>query len=373
MPVFGVCQNGWVRRLPLLAGAVLALALYSGAANAQFAPFTGPAHTFGPAVPPAAPQTAPAPAPRERQASPAQASPAQPAAVAAPVMRDPHQSIPSVQQGRVPLALSARFSADGPYIPRSLQWRVFSARGDNTSSLTLVQESNDAYPVFALPAGEYVVHASYGMAGTTQRISLHSEPRKETLILPGGGLRVQGRVSDNLIPAHRLKFDVYEGSFLSRGGKALTGGRAERPPVVRNASPGDLVILPTGTYYVQSTFGEGNAVIQADVRIEAGRLTDATVHHRAAQITLKLVNTRGGEAIANTQWSVLTPGGDSIKESIGAFPSVVLSEGEYVAVARHDGKTYQENFRVQSARDREIEVVARPENQVVGQQPSRRN
>ena len=129
--------------------------------------------------------------------------------------------------------------------------------------------------------------------------------------------------------------------------------------MVRNAIPGDIVLLPAGVYYIESTYGEGNAVIQADVRIEPGRLTDATAHHRAAQITLKLVGVAGGEAIANTQWSVLTPGGDSIKESSGAFPSVVLAEGEYVAVARHDGRTYQRNFRVDSGRDREIEVLAR--------------
>jgi hypothetical protein len=171
---------------------------------------------------------------------------------------------------------------------------------------------------------------------------------------------LQGRVGEAVIPPQRLKFEVYEGSFLQRsGGASPTGGRAERPAVVRNAMAGDLVLLPAGTYYVQSTYGEGNAVIQADVRIEPGRLTDATVHHRAAQITLKLVNAAGGEAIANTQWSVLTPGGDSIKESIGAFPSVVLGEGDYVAVARHDGRTYQELFRVQSGLDREIEVLAK--------------
>lgn len=363
MHVIGVFRAGI--RLPL--PACLALLFLSGLATeapAQFAPFTGPAHSFGP--PPSA--SPPPPVTREQRPSPGTVQQQTQPAVPAPTMRDPHQSVPNVAQGRLPLALSARFTADGPYIPRSLHWRVFTARGENPASLTMVQESNDAYPVFALPPGEYIVHASYGMAGATTRISLLSEPRKETLIVSGGGLRIQGRVADNLIPAHRLKFDVYEGSFLARGGKPLTGGRAERPPVVRNASPGDLVILPSGTYYVQSTFGEGNAVIQADVRIEPGRLTDATVHHRAAQITLKLVNTRGGEAIANTQWSVLTPGGDSIKESIGAFPSVVLSEGEYVAVARHDGRTYQETFRVQSGRDREIEVLARPENQVTAPQ-----
>lgn len=353
----GVIRAG--SRLPL---AGLVLALLMGAATevpAQFAPFTGPATTFGPP-----PSVSPVPSQRERAPSPGSVQQQTSPSFANPNVRDPHPSVPNVAPGRLPLALSARFSADGPYIPRSMHWRVFSARNENPASLTLVQESTDAYPVFALPPGEYIVHASYGMAGATTRISLMSEPRKETLVVPGGGLRIQGRVNDNLIPAHRLKFDVYEGSFLARGGKPLTGGRAERPPVVRNASPGDLVILPAGTYYVQSTFGEGNAVIQADVRIEPGRLTDATVHHRAAQITLKLVNARGGEAIANTQWSVLTPGGDSIKESIGAFPSVVLSEGEYIAVARHDGRSYQETFRVQSGRDREIEVLASPENQI---------
>jgi hypothetical protein len=366
MPETGVIRASI--RLPLLAA--LALPLLANATSAQVSPFTGPATSFGPP-----PSASPAP-PRDRAPSPGTVEQKSQPTFANPNVRDPHPTVPSVAQGRLPLALSARFSADGPFIPRSLHWRVFTARNDSPSALTLVQESNDAYPVFALAPGEYIIHASYGMAGATTRISLLSEPRKETLIVPGGGLRIQGRVADNVIPSNRLKFDVYEGSFLARGGKPLTGGRAERPPIVRNAIPGDLVILPSGTYYVQSTFGEGNAVIQADVRIEAGRLTDATVHHRAAQITLKLVNTRGGEAIANTQWSVLTPGGDSIKESIGAFPSVVLSEGEYVAVARHDGRTYQENFRVQSGRDREIEVLARPENQVTNTQqqtPRRQN
>ena len=262
--------------------------------------------------------------------------------------------------GKVALALAARFSDGGPFIPRGVQWRVFVAKSEPSGPPTLAGEASDAFPVFALAPGDYIVHAAYGLAAATHRVKLKDEARRETMIVPGGGLRLQGRVGDAVIAPQRLRFEIYEGSFLQRSGTGTpTGGRAERPPVVRNASAGDLVLLPAGTYYVQSIYGEGNAVIQADVRIEPGRLTDATVHHRAAQVTLKLVNAAGGEAIANTQWSVLTPGGDSIKESIGAFPSVVLAEGEYLAVARHDGKTYQSTFRVQSGRDREIEVLAR--------------
>ena len=78
-----------------------------------------------------------------------------------------------------------------------------------------------------------------------------------------------------------------------------------------------------------------------------------------AGVSVELVGDKGGEAIANTAWSVLTPGGDVIKESIGAFPTVVLAEGEYVALARNEGKVYNREFKVETGVDREIELLAR--------------
>ena len=92
---------------------------------------------------------------------------------------------------------------------------------------------------------------------------------------------------------------------------------------------------------------------------KAGKLTDVIVTHRAAVITLKLVSDKGGEALANTAWSVITPGGDVIKESIGAFPKVVLSEGEYRAIAKNEGKVFERPFNVVNGVDGEVEVVAR--------------
>ena len=336
---FGSIATGRIGRLAALAGGIFML-LAPADAPAQIAPFSGQPGTVFSAPPPPPRQPAPRPS--------------------LGTNREPHQDMPAVANGKIPLALAARFAEDGPFIPRGVHWRVFFAKSDLSAPPALAAEATDSFPVFPLAPGEYIVHAAYGLAASTRRVKLGNEPRRETVVIPGGGLRLQGRVRETSISSQRLRFEVYEGSFLQRGGGgAPTGGRAERPAVVRNAIAGDVVLLPAGIYYVQSTYGEGNAVIQADVRIEPGRLTDATVHHRAAQVTLKLVSSAGGEAIANTQWSVLTPGGDSIKESIGAFPSVVLAEGEYVAVARHDGKTYQENFRVQSGRDREIEVLAR--------------
>jgi hypothetical protein len=333
----------------LCAFALVALSSPAAIAQVGFTGLSGSAPSFAP-PPVSTPQPPAAPPAQPRAAAAAAAAPASVS------QRDPHAFVPQVAPGKIALAVAARYAADGPYIPRAMTWRVFAERPDGGNPLPIA-EVQDAYPVFALDPGNYVIHASYGLASASRRVQLTGDTKKETLVIPAGGLRVQGRVGDQVIPPHRLRFDIYEGSFLQRGPVNGRARKSERPPVLRGASGGDLVFLPAGTYYVQSTFGDGNAQIQADVRIEPGRLTDATVHHRAAQITLRLVNVSGGEAIANTQWSVVTPGGDLIRESTGAFPSVVLAEGEYIAVARHIDKTCQQTFKVQSGNDREIEVL----------------
>ena len=47
-----------------------------------------------------------------------------------------------------------------------------------------------------------------------------------------------------------------------------------------------------------------------------------------------------------------------IKESIGAFPRVILAEGEYRAIARNEGKVYEREFKVVTGVDGDIEVSA---------------
>ena len=149
--------------------------------------------------------------------------------------------------------------------------------------------------------------------------------------LPAGGLRIEGRVGT----ARFRRADLVR----HLQGQPVRGGRAR--PIARTSPTGDVVLVPEGTYYIVSNYGDGNSVVRSDIRVQAGKLTDVTVTHRAAVIMLKLVSERGGEALANTAWSVLTPGGDVIKESIGAFPRVILAEGEYRAIARNDGKVFE--------------------------------
>ena len=181
-----------------------------------------------------------------------------------------------------------------------------------------------------------------------------SETVRESFEITAGGARFEGRVGDSKIPPGQISFDIFRGSQFEAG-----GGGGEQRALAANVATGDVVLLPEGTYHVVSNYGNSNATVRSDIRLQPGKLTDVVVNHRAAVITLKLVNERGGEALANTQWSVLTPGGDVVKEAIGAFPKVILAEGEYSVVARNEDKTFNGKFKVEPGFDREIEVMAR--------------
>jgi hypothetical protein len=248
--------------------------------------------------------------------------------------------------------------SDSSPVRGGVVWRIFEETPGDDGARKLVAETRDATPAQALPDGVYIVHAAFGLAGATRRVVIEGGNVRERLALNAGALKLVDMLGDTAIPAQRLSISIY----------VPERGNSEAKLILANAKAGEVLCLPEGAYHIVSTLldttqgsqGDNNAtnsVVTADLRVSAGKLIEATLRHRAATMTLKLVNQPGGEALANTSFSVLTPGGDVIRELIGAFPSLVLAEGEYVAIARHDGKTYQETFRVQSTQDREVEIA----------------
>jgi hypothetical protein len=254
-----------------------------------------------------------------------------------------------VPAGKAALALNARFGKDAPPIDGGLTWRVYGAKADANGNYPLVQEEKTPSPTLVLPTGSYVVHVGFGLASAVKPVTLNGPTVRETFDLPAGGLRLEGRVGDALIPAGQISFNVFKGSQFEPG---------DRRPIAEHVAAGGIVVVPEGTYYIVSNYGDANAMVRSDIRVAAGKLTDVTVTHRAAAITLKLVASKSGEALANTAWSVLTPGGDVIKESIGAFPRVILAEGEYRAIARNEGKVFEREFKVMTGVDGDVEVLA---------------
>jgi len=293
---------------------------------------------------------------------------------------------PRSTDAQATLSLSAVLVGHAAPLTGGLKWRVFKLNPDADGSHPLVVESNLAQPTLAIPPGDYVVHVAFGLASAAKKLTIGSEVQSQQLTLAAGALRIEGTVSEAPIDPALLSLSIY----------VPEGRNPEGKLIYAKAKAGDIIGLPEGAYHIVSTYLDtvsgrfapsggaaasgksaapaqpaifpSNSIVNADIRVAPGKLIDMTLRHRCATLTLKLVNKPGGEALANTTFTVLTPGGDVIRELIGAFPSLVLAEGEYAVVARHDAKTYQSTFRVQSGMDQDVEVVAQ-ENGKEGPRP----
>jgi hypothetical protein len=273
------------------------------------------------------------------------------------------------------LSLSAILNGGAAPLTGGLRWRVFADQADPDGSHPQIVESSLAQPTLTIPAGEYVVHVAFGLASAAKRVTLGAEVRSERLTLSAGALKIEGTLADAPIDPSKLALSIYVPQNRNPLGKL----------VYANGKAGDIIGLPEGSYHIVSTFLDtvgahsgvsaaansgksavvapsaaipSNSIVNADIKVTSGKRVDVTIRHRCATMTLKLVNKAGAEALANTTFTVLTPGGDVIRELVGAFPSLVLAEGEYVVIARHDAKIYQSTFQVQTGMDRDVEVVA---------------
>ena len=281
--------------------------------------------------------------------TPQTGEPAQPQAIA--TKATPQIAI-GTRDETVPVTLSARTVEGGAIIKSGLVWWIYKNGKTKNGKYQLVDTYRDATPTTALPPGTYRIAATYGKVNLIKDVTVErGRALQETFILNAGGLRL-GAVTMNgtTIPPNSVRYDLF-------ADETETDQFGNRKLVLRDARPGVVIRLNAGAYHVVSTYGDANAVVRADVTVEPGKLTDATINHSAAKVTLKLVNQPGGEALANTQWNILTLSGDIVKESAGALPSHILAAGNYAVLARHQGKNYTREFAVEPGESKQIEVV----------------
>ncbi|WDR03673.1 hypothetical protein PSQ19_06295 [Devosia algicola] len=246
-----------------------------------------------------------------------------------------------------PVTLTASITADGAPIPDGLVWRVFDTKTDATGELALAAKSDVATAKIELPPGNYVVHVAYGRAQTSDTLTVKEGENTKVVVLGAGALRLNAAVDGDIaIPLDLLHFDLF-----------TADSEADRTMVAQNLAPNDIVTLNSGTYHVVSYFGDVNAVVRADLRVEAGQLTDATLYHHASQVSFKLVSEAGGEAIADVDWTVKTADGATVFTDLGAFPSTVLEQGDYLVLAKQGDKVFNRAFEVLPGPAKEIEVL----------------
>jgi hypothetical protein len=170
--------------------------------------------------------------------------------------------------------------------------------------------------------GDYLINVSYGLAQVTKRVTIWPGKRTADVFnLHAGGLRLYATLAKQpLISEQALSFKVFSDETDQSGNRRM---------LVSKAKPGIVIRLNSGNYRVVSTYGDANSVVEADVKVESGKLTEATLDHQAGRITFKLVRRPGGEAMADTIWAIYAPDGLLVKKSGGAFSTHVLAVGKY--------------------------------------------
>lgn len=253
-------------------------------------------------------------------------------------------AISSVPQA---VTLTARITAGGAPIPDGLIWRIFEGTPDENGEMALVAKADTGNAAIELPSGDYVVHVAYGQAQISEPFSVVPGANTHEVVLEAGALRLNSAVTGDIpISPALLHFDIFTAD--DELGRAL---------IADDLPPNEIVTLNAGTYEIVSRFGAINAVVRADLRVEPGQLTDATLYHHAAEISFKLVSEEAGEAIADVEWTVKTAEGATIFSERGAFPATVLAEGEYLVLAKLGEQVYNREIQVQPGGPREIEVL----------------
>ena len=248
------------------------------------------------------------------------------------------------------LKLIALLTDNGQQIDKGIVWRVFQSKVSGEGKTKLLNTLREASPTLKLEPGDYVVNAAFGRANLTRKINVKAgsaEPAIEQFVLNAGGLRVSALVNGVEAAPGTLVYDIQSDRDQSDRRKAVMTG----------AKPGLIIRLNSGIYHVVSNFGDANARVEADVTVEAGKLTEATLSHTAGKVTLKLVLREGGEAQSDTQWRIETLEGQVVKETVGALPSHFLAPGKYRAKATSQGKTYSAEFAAVENQSTIVEVM----------------
>jgi len=251
----------------------------------------------------------------------------------------------------VPVTFKALVTEQGPKLQTGLTWRVYASKtSPEGGGYKLLSTHREATPTAALLPGEYLVNAAYGLSNLTKKIKVDSgRSLEETFVLNTGGLKLAALLpTGEPLPEGAVSFDILSDEEDQFG---------NRQKILHNAKPGLVVRLNAGAYRIESLYGDANATVGADVTVEPGKVTEATIKQTGSKTTFKLVQSLGGEALADTKWTILTSAGDVVKENAGALPTHILAPGSYAVVADHASLSYTRKFSIESGDAKQVEVV----------------
>ena len=262
-------------------------------------------------------------------------------------------AVPSGKPADAEIYLSALLTDAGPQLSTGIAWRVFVSPGGNQGPVKLVASSSDANPTIKLSAGDYLVNVAFGRAYVTRALKVAAGAQNVQIVLNAGGLKIGARLTDGSLALSQLvTCEVFSDQRDQFG---------NRTSVLNGVKPGVVVRLNSGLYHLETTYGDANATVGADVGVEAGKITDAVFTLTGSKVSFRLVQQAGGEALTGTSWTIQAADGGLVKKSLAALPTHILAAGAYTVTAERAGKKYTQDFTVAPSTPLQVEVLANVE------------
>lgn len=271
-----------------------------------------------------------------KDATAARGSADAPAALSAYVEHatDQYVSIENTTIGQEAVTLSARLSDDSVSVVEAMHWIITDLTGD------VVVDGKAGELQAQIPPGEYKVAANYGFKHIEEPLTVMPGSKLNiSYILNTGALRIlpriKGTVGIDVISLSRV-FSLH-GSI---SGKLVT----------TSSTPGEVLMMPAGSYRIESRFADGNAVAVTDIKIRPGIMSAVDIEHIAGLVVLD-----ASEATATgSMWIVKSSDGTKVLESRSNNATLVLQPGTYTATMMTPFLRRDKTFEVKAGEHRAI-------------------
>lgn len=242
--------------------------------------------------------------------------------------------------------LAALIVADTKPLASGVEWVILAPGTAGTPSRPIAR-SSEPEPEIEVPAGEYVVKATFGSAARSQRVEVGADETETlSMVLGAGGLQIDPVNAGAEEPEAVILNTIYAaGTTLS--------------PVVRDLPSGEIVYLNAGVYRIESRYGDANAVARADIEVQPGKLVRAKINHRAGPASFRLLSEASDEPLDDVAWQIVATDGSIVAQSDEATPRIVFAEGRYEVIARRGGESFRTSFEIKPGEATLVDIASR--------------
>ena len=251
------------------------------------------------------------------------------------------------------LQLRGQITSATATITRPIDWAAYKVEDAKTDRWRKIASVETAEASISLPPGQYVVRASYGAARAAKVLVVKPGKRIDaTFILNAGGLRILPGLAFLDVPKGiAAKHWVFGASANEKGKRRL---------FAQSSAIGEVVRLNAGTYTLVSRFGSANAVVETNITIRPGTLTEVEINHKVGIVSFRLnappKNASGDNAI---KWQLVDAKGNIIVRADGKEMVQILAPGSYRIMVEHLGKSYTSEFMVEIGETKAVEIATK--------------